>query len=82
MEDSDDEFYDLCVQADNAVRRELNLDFISQRKFTLSDIRELMHKIYMINARLFQLSQEQTETDLEAAFQFLCTHQDAPIRLL
>ncbi len=80
--ESDDEFYNLCVQADNAVRRELNLDFISQGKFTLSDIRELMHKIYMINARLFQLSQEQTETDLEAAFQFLCTHQDAPIRLL
>ena len=51
-------------------------------KFTLSDIRELMHKIYMVNARLFQLSQEQTEKDLEAAFQFLCKHQDAAIRLL
>lgn len=81
-EDSDDEFYDLCVQADNAVRRELNLEFISQGKFTLSDIRELMHKIYMVNARLFQLSREQTEKDLEAAYQFLCNHQDAAIRLL
>ncbi len=81
-EGSTDEFYDLCVQADNAVRRELNLEFISLGKFSLADIRGLMHKIYMVNARLFQLSQDQTETDLEAAYQFLESHLDAPVRLL
>ncbi len=77
-----DDVYDLCVLADNAVRRELNLEFIHSKKFAIADIRELMHRIYMINARLFQVDQEQMEEDLEAAYQFLCRHQDVKIRLL
>lgn len=78
----DDGIYDLCVEADNAVRRELNLEFIRKKRFSLADIRELLHRIYMINARLFLVDQKQMEEDLEAAYQFLCRHQDVKIRLL
>ena len=78
----DDAEYELCVKADNAARRELNLEFISRGEFSGDDILGLMHRIYMVNARLFQVPQNQMEEDLEAAWQFYCRHRDVAIRLL
>lgn len=78
----DDDIYDLCVEADNAVRRELNLEFIERGDFRPLAVKELMHRIYTINARLFGIDQKLMENDLDAAYEFLQKNRRAKISLL
>ena len=78
----DSGFYDLCVKADNAVRRELNLDFIEKKDYGISSVKKLLSDIYLINARLFGVDRKKTEAYLEDAFDFYLNDKDNNISLL
>ena len=67
---SDDPNFNLYVKADNAVRRELNLNFIESGDHSLGAIRKLLGEIYTINAKLFDVGLELTEHYLTEAFAF------------
>ena len=78
----DSAFYDLCAKADNAVRRELNLDFIASKDHSIKKIKELLESIYLINARLFGVDRDLTMQYLNDAYKFYLQNQDNNITLL
>ncbi|MBR3167933.1 MAG: TetR/AcrR family transcriptional regulator [Erysipelotrichaceae bacterium] len=75
---SDDPHFGLYVKADNAVRRELNLNFIENSDHSLPAIKELLEEIYTINAKLFDVGLDLTEHYLAEAFAFAerCLEED------
>ncbi|MBR2801515.1 MAG: TetR/AcrR family transcriptional regulator [Erysipelotrichaceae bacterium] len=78
----EENFYDLCVQADNAVRRELNLEFMEKEGHTPEDIKRLLEKIYSINGLLFGIDQKKIGRELEDAYHFYLSHQNCSVALL
>ena len=58
----DEALYSLFVNADNAVRRELNLNFIQSGKRDPESIRALMKDIYTINAKSPCFIKDEQET--------------------
>ncbi len=78
----DEHFYDLCVQADNAVRRELNLEFMENEKYDPEDVRTLLEKIYSINGLLFGVDQKKIGSELDEAYHFYLDHQNCSVTLL
>lgn len=76
------ETYDLCVMADNAARRELNLNFIDSPDHSEEKIRELMQKIYTINAKLFDVDPDLVRGYLEEAYLFSLVYRNEPVYLL
>lgn len=79
---TDEDDFALCVLADNAVRRELNLDFIRRDDHSPRAVYGLLHDIYRINARLFDVDLSYVEECLKKAYDFALAHQDAGISLL
>ena len=80
--DRNDPSYSLLVLADNAVRRELNLDFSGQDERSLDDVRHLLENIYTITARLFGTDRAQLMAYIEHAYGFVRENLDAPLSLL
>ena len=78
----DDATYGLLVLADNAVRRELNLDFIEQDCRGLDDVRELITDIYTITARLFGTNRDALLAYIESSYRFVQEHPGSQISLL
>ena len=78
----DTDFYDLCVRADNAVRRELNLDFMREGKTGREDVRALLFDIYTLNAKLFNVDKDLTYKYLDEAYDFYLSEGNGDIRLL
>lgn len=81
-EHDDEQKYNLYVRADNAVRRELNLDFIAGEDHSPLQVKNLLHDIYTINARLFDVDFDQMEAYLKKAYRFACSNRDAEVSLL
>ena len=79
---NEDPTFTLYVKADNAVRRELNLNFIQDGKHTPEGVYALMKDIYTINAKLFDVDQKIMEDSLARAFRFAKKHLDEQISLL
>lgn len=77
-----EEMLDLLILADNAVRRELNLQTISSQTKDVYEVKELVTKIYTITAQLFSYDQELLHQHIEEGFEFLLNHVDQYIRLL
>lgn len=78
----DDSIYNLLVLADNAVRRELNMDFIAQPERGLDDVRALLTNIYTITARLFGTDYDALLAYIEGAYRFVLEHGDCQVSLL
>ena len=81
-ESGGNETYDLCVIADNAVRRELNLAFIESSDHSPEQIKKLMTDIYTVNAKLFDVDHDTVMEYLEEAYQFSKSHARENIYLL
>lgn len=79
---SDEALYSLFVNADNAVRRELNLNFIQSGKRDPESVRALLKDIYTINAKLFDIELEELEVWLNHAFRFAKRNLKEPVSLL
>ena len=79
---SDDPLFNLYVKADNAVRRELNLNFIQSEDRSPQGIYSLIKDIYTINAKFFDLDLDQLNIWLDHAFLFAKQHRREPITLL
>ena len=79
---NDNERFDLFVKADNAARRELNLDFINEGDYSLPGIMKLLKDIYTINAKLFDVDYSLMEQYLEGAYGFALKNMGARLRLL
>lgn len=73
---------ELVILADNAVRRELNLAFISSSVKDVDEIKKLVNNIYTITAKLFNFDQNLLEKYIEEGYQFLINHIDIKIGLL
>jgi len=78
----DEKTFNLFVKADNAVRRELNLNFICSEDHSMKAVLSLMKDIYTINARLFDVDEALIQEYLKRAYRFAEKHQDADISLL
>ena len=78
----DEALYSLFVNADNAVRRELNLNFIQSGKRDPESIRALMKDIYTINAKLFDIDLDELDVWLNHAFRFAKRNLKEPVSLL
>lgn len=77
-----EEMLDLLIIADNAVRRELNLQTISNQTKDVYEVKELVTKIYTVTAQLFSYDQDVLHQHIEDGFTFLLEHVDQNIRLL
>ena len=80
--EKDSAFYELAIVADNAVRRELNINFIDNEEHTMPNVKTLIHNIYSVNARLFGIEQQLMDSYLSAAYDFYTEHFDLPAALL
>ena len=80
--DRNDPAYNLLVLADNAVRRELNMNFIEQDDHGIDAVEQLLNDIYSITARLFGTDQAKLETYIAHARAFVEAHPDARVSLL
>ena len=80
--DREDSSYNLLVLADNAVRRELNMNFIEQEGHGIDDVERLLVDIYSITARLFGTDQAKLREYIAHARAFVEAHPDAPVALL
>ena len=76
------ENHNLLVLADNAVRRELNMNFIEQDDHGIDAVEQLLNDIYSITARLFGTDQAKLETYIAHARAFVEAHPDARVSLL
>lgn len=81
-ENGESETYNLCVTADNAVRRELNLAFMDSPDHSDKAIKNLMKDIYTVNAKLFDVDHDTVMEYLEEAYQFSKSHARENIYLL
>ncbi len=79
---SDDPVFNLYVKADNAVRREFNLNFIQDGDYTPEGVYSLVKDIYTINAKLFDIELDQLDSYLDHAFRFAKKHLQEPVFLL
>ena len=74
----DDELLDLYVSADNAVRRELNLEFMRESKARdLPSIVNLIRRIHLVAIRLYGFDPKTLDAYLERAAQFALAHPNA-----
>lgn len=80
--DRNDSAYNLLVLADNAVRRELNMNFFERGGRGIDDVERLLNDIYSITARLFGTDQEKLRVYIAHARAFVESHADAPVALL
>ena len=80
--DRNDPAYNLLVLADNAVRRELNMNFIEQDDHGIDAVEQLLNDIYSITARLLGTDQAKLATYIAHARAFVEAHPDAQVSLL
>ncbi|MBQ9328763.1 MAG: TetR/AcrR family transcriptional regulator [Solobacterium sp.] len=78
----DDRTFDLYVKADNAVRRELNIDFINQPDHSPQKIKALVVDIYTINAKMFDVDLDKVIDALNDAYTFAIKNHGGNISLL
>ena len=86
MQDSplakDKEWAKTLILADNAVRRELNLAYISNHEKSFAEVKELVTKVYTVTAQLFSFNQDLLKQYIEEGYDFLLTHANYHIPLL
>ena len=78
VEDIDDDLLDLYIQADNAVRRELNLAFMRDTKRrSLSNIVDLVRRIHLVSTRLYGFDPETLKVYIADAQRFVESHPNS-----
>ena len=76
------QYYDLLVVADNAVRRELNINFIKEGRYDCDAVKKLIEDIYFVSGRLFDIKDIDVNRYINKAYQFVLEHNDCDITLL
>lgn len=80
--DLSDEDKALFIYADNAVRREMNIDFYKKGEFSFESVKELIYKIHKVNCKFYDIPLEEMKKRLDAAAIFLEEHLNCNIQLL
>lgn len=75
-------YYELFVKADNAIRREFNLNYFNKTHNSIDDIKLLLMDIYILAATMFNIDLDIVKKSVENGYEYAKKHGDKNITLL